>query len=246
MGKKRKNSEEQGGKWLGTFNDMVTLLLTFFVLILSMSSLDVARVKEASYSFSSAFGMMDRGSVSGVSIFEPFIMPMGDKPLTAEMKKKRVFDQIQGIQAVASEMTEEGITVLVDEELLFRTGMADIEENSPSLDSLGAIIKNADCTIRVEGHTDDVPIQNEQFTSNWELSIARAVNVVNHLVARGGISPERLSASGYADLKSRFPKTTEADRAHNRRVDIVLTFREKDAYPHAAGDAQMSGQTEEG
>jgi len=229
MEKNRKNSEEQGGKWLATFNDMVTLLLTFFVLTLSLSTLDVARVKEASYSFRSAFGMLERGNVSNVNVFEPFVMPMGHKALTAEMKKKRVFDQIQGIKSVAAEMTEEGITVLVDEELLFRTGMADIEESSRSLDSLGAIIKNPDCTIRVEGHTDDVPIRNEQFTSNWELSIARAVNVVNHLIARGGISPERLSASGYADSKSRFPNTTEADRARNRRVDIVLTFRERDA-----------------
>ncbi|TFG90108.1 MAG: hypothetical protein E4H15_08195, partial [Syntrophobacterales bacterium] len=137
--------------------------------------------------------------------------------------------QIQGVQSVAAEMTEEGITILVGEELLFRTGMADIEVSSRSLDSLGEIIKNADCIIRVEGHTDDVPIQNEQFASNWELSIVRAVNVVNHLISRGGISPERLSVSGYADSKSRFPKTAEADRARNRRVDIVLTFKEKDA-----------------
>ncbi len=228
MEKNRKNSEDQGGKWLGTFNDMVTLLLTFFVLILSMSTLDVARVKEASYSFSSAFGMMDRGSVSGVSVFEPFVMPMGSKTQTAEMRKERVLDQIRGIQAITSEMTEEGITVLVDEELLFKTGMADIKENSRSLDSLGVIIKNADCTIRVEGHTDDVPIRNEQFTSNLTRSITRAVNVVNPLIARGGIAPERLSASGYAASKSRFSNTSEADRARNRRVDIVLTFKERD------------------
>jgi chemotaxis protein MotB len=229
MKKNRGHSEEKGGNWLGTFNDMVTLLLTFFVLILSMSTLDVARVKEASYSFISAFGMKDRGSVSGVSVFEPFVMPMGNKGLSPEMTKKRVFDQIQGIQAITAEMTGEGITIRVDEELLFKTGMAVIEANSHLMDSLGAIIKNADCSIRVEGHTDDVPIQNEQFTSNWELSTARAVTVVNHLISRGNISPERLSASGYADLKSRFPNTTEIDRARNRRVDIVLTFRKSDA-----------------
>jgi chemotaxis protein MotB len=76
--------------------------------------------------------------------------------------------------------------------------------------------------IRVEGHTDDVPMRSTEFASNWELSTARATHVVQFLVERGGLPPARLSAAGYGEFKPRVGNDTPAARARNRRVDIVV------------------------
>jgi chemotaxis protein MotB len=78
----------------------------------------------------------------------------------------------------------------------------------------------------VEGHTDDVPIENKRFPSNWELSVARAVNVVKYFISKGNISPERLSAAGYGDSKPLYPNVSDHNRELNRRVGIILTLRE--------------------
>jgi chemotaxis protein MotB len=78
----------------------------------------------------------------------------------------------------------------------------------------------------VEGHTDDVPIENKRFPSNWELSVARAVKVVKYFISKGNISPERLSAAGYGDSKPLYPNVSNHNRELNRRVGIILTLRE--------------------
>jgi len=118
-------------------------------------------------------------------------------------------------------VVKDGVSVSLGEKLLFGTGKAEIEgERIPALDALAAILKETDCRIRVEGNTDEVPISTERFPSNWELSVARAVNVVKYLVSPGAISPERLSAAGYADSR---PRVEAVDsRELNRRVDILL------------------------
>ena len=77
----------------------------------------------------------------------------------------------------------------------------------------------------MEGHTDDVPVDNERFSSNWELSVARAVNIVRYFTSEGGISPEKLSAAGYADSRPILPNVSDQNRELNRRVEIILTLR---------------------
>ena len=104
--------------------------------------------------------------------------------------------------------------------------MAEIEKrNNPALKILYPILKKTVCQIRIEGHTDNVPISNEQFSSNWELSTARAVNVVKYFISEGGIPPERLSAAGYADSKPLSPNVSDHNREINRRVEVVLMLK---------------------
>ncbi|MBW2599847.1 MAG: OmpA family protein [Deltaproteobacteria bacterium] len=79
--------------------------------------------------------------------------------------------------------------------------------------------------MRIEGHTDDIPISSRIFSSNWELSTARAVNVVKYFISEGGILPERLSAAGYADSKPLFPNVSDHNRELNRRVEVILTLK---------------------
>ena len=87
---------------------------------------------------------------------------------------------------------------------------------------LAGRLRSLSNAIRVEGHTDDVPIENAQYASNWDLSVARATRVVRFLIDEAGIDPMRLSAAGYADFRPRVPNVDAASRARNRRVDIVV------------------------
>ena len=226
----KKNSKEargKGGNWLATFNDMVTLLLTFFVLVLSMSKLDVAKVKEAVYAINDAFGMLSSNSIGEIKAFEPFVIPINSRRSGLNEKRRELVEHIDRIGNMNAKVIEGGISIILKEKLFFKTGMSEIEEkNYPALKNLSSILQKTDCQIRVEGHTDDMPIDNKRFSSNWELSVARAVNVVKYLISKGNISPARLSASGYGDSRPLYPNVSDHNRELNRRVGIILTINE--------------------
>jgi chemotaxis protein MotB len=236
MKRNPKISEEEGGKWLSTFNDMVTLLLTFFVLILSLSTPDVGKFEEIADSISTAFGMFETGSKIDIGVFTPFVISLKkkgsktfkDKGRTLAGSINKAANSVPGIKGNTIEVKtiKEGVSVVLGEKLLFKTGMAEIEEKNNSIFKkvLFQIFQENHCQIRVEGHTDDVPISNERFSSNWELSMVRAVNVVKYLISEGNILPERLSASGYADSKPLVPNVSDHNRELNRRVEIILTL----------------------
>lgn len=222
--KRKPEQQETKGTWLTTFNDLVTLLLTFFVLVLTMSSLDEAKVKEMSRSIIGAMGRLEAGSASEFRIFEPFVTPMGRITLSLVRKKETLADKLGQAGDFETLIVDEGVLVTMDERLFFDSGNADIRDAGKAvLHSLARILKDTEGDIRVAGHTDDVPISTEIYPTNWELSVARATRVVRYLVAESGIQPERLSASGYADSRPRVPGTDADARAANRRVEIVIT-----------------------
>lgn len=224
MSREPKQEVKSEGKWLTTFNDLVTLLLTFFVLTLSLSNMDVAKVKEASLSMSAALGKLKEGSGAEFRIFEPFVAPMGRVGLSLERRKQELAEELRTAGDFDVRVVDEGVMVTVDEKLFFESGRADIGSSGRSmLDALADRLREREDCIRVAGHTDDVPIQTDRFPSNWELSVARATGVVRYLVDRGGIAPERLSASGYADSRPRVPGNDAEARAANRRVEIIIT-----------------------
>jgi len=223
MNNKQEDSEDKGGKWLTTFNDMVTLLLTFMVLVLSLSTLDAAKVKEASQSFSSACGFLKSGEVLDIKVFTPFVKPLRGVAITEHGVKKELSGNINEIGGIKVVVVEEGISAIMSDTLLFETGLAEIKaENRPVINALCSILKETDCRIRIEGHTDDVPINSALFSSNWELSTARAVNVAKYFISEGGILPERLSAASYADSKPLSPNVSDHNRGLNRRVEVLL------------------------
>jgi chemotaxis protein MotB len=109
------------------------------------------------------------------------------------------------------------------EELGFASGSADPKPSMLQvLDSLAAILKQLPHDVRIEGHTDDVPINTPLFRSNWHLSVARAVNVAYYLIEQHGLVPEKVSVAGYGEFRPLAPNTSEENRARNRRVDIVI------------------------
>lgn len=242
MKNKHENSKDKGGKWLLTFNDMVTLLLTFLVLVLSLSVTDSSKLAQVSSAMNAIFDM-PKLTKEDVKIFTPFVIPIRNNIMIFEDKKRELAERINKAAETIAKATgdgasagpegimnikviKEGVSVTLGEKLLFKTGMAEIEEkNRPALKSLCSVFQKTDSRIRVEGHTDDVPINTPEFPSNWELSTARAVNVVKYFISEGGILPERLSAAGYADSKPLFPNVSDHNRDINRRVEVVLALK---------------------
>jgi len=130
-----------------------------------------------------------------------------------EIKKKMVRVRIE----------RRGIVVSLGEKGMFDSGSDVIKpEGRAMLDSIATSLTSVANPVRVEGHTDNVPINTERFPSNWELSTARATAVISRLVAHFGMSPQLLSAAGYGEYRPAAPNDTEAGRARNLRVDIIV------------------------
>jgi chemotaxis protein MotB len=137
---------------------------------------------------------------------------------------------------VALRNTPQGLVVSLREAGFFDSGSAGTKASSqPAFGRMTAVLRERKYNIRIEGHTDDVPIHNSQYTSNWELSTARATEMVRTLITKYGFSPGSLSAAGYAQFHPVAPNATESGRAHNRRVDVVIL-----AQPAVAGTARDS------
>jgi chemotaxis protein MotB len=234
---RRPIKEEGGGatRWLTTFNDLVTLLMVFFVLLFTMASTNVAKLKQFQFSIMEGLGVLEKGEGASVGIIESFgdkgqgtgtirgkLIPEGEELIEDYMESLKTFkgteirfrgkDQVVSLEGAA----------------LFESGSADINPAAiPVLKELLKIIEAHSCRVRVEGHTDNVPIFTEKYASNWELSTARAVNIVKFFIEEGNIAPERLSAVGYGELRPLAPNDTPERRARNRRVEIVLATSEE-------------------
>jgi len=125
-------------------------------------------------------------------------------------------------------VTHEGLVISLREVGFFDSGSADIRPSSRSaFDRLAAVLQSADTDLRVEGHTDTVPIRNARFASNWDLSTARATATVRLLMSKYNFAPERLAASGYAEYRPIASNNAADGRATNRRVDIVVPRKQR-------------------
>lgn len=259
---KHQQGESGGSNWLCTFNDLMTNLMVFFVLIFSMGSLDLDKSSGMIDSLQSGLGVLEGGQRVDVSVVDP-------KLSTSEMENdmgnlREVYTEIlqdlseaeenygseggvnqtkdngennevirnympnQKLQTIkllpgiSTSFTSQGIYITLDDDLLFDSGSADINPNGyPVLNRIVTATGKPQYSVRIEGHTDDRPINTGKYPSNWELSMDRAVHVLKYFVSRG-ILPGRLSAVGYGDVKPVSDNITPENRAKNRRVEIVL------------------------
>lgn len=224
------------GRWLLTFNDMMTLLFAFFVLIISMSSLDAAKVRGVAASARKVIGAAEAPKGSKINVIEPVVSSaereqarIGGQhvPGGLEDRKKALQQSLLQVAGVTVAPRKDGLAVMMSEPLLFTPGSAElIEKGQQALKALGTILQRTDVEIRVEGHTDDLPLTPGKYPSNWELSLARAVNAVQYLALQGGVAPERLSAAGYADIKPQTANINAQSKQINRRVEVILRFTE--------------------
>ncbi|WP_125152181.1 flagellar motor protein MotB [Clostridium rectalis] len=242
MARRKKNNGDggsTGNEWLQTYADTVTLLLTFFVLLYSFSSVDAQKFKQVASAFQSV--LMGQ---SGDTIFD-FNMKNGEVPLVGETVKmgpasggreNELYDkvreavdknQLQG--AVKIKNDSKGVILELKDSILFETAEANIKEDSkPILEKLYKLIGTFPNNIVVEGHTDNVPIKNYKYDSNWELSTARAVNVLRYFVETKKQNPSRFTAAGYGEFKPLYPNDTNEHKARNRRVNILIVSLEKE------------------
>lgn len=236
---KRQEEEQEAGApaWMTTYSDMVTLLLAFFVLLFTFSSIDVRKFENALLSMQGALGILQSGQT--LSPEPPFEAP--GQFQNEEMQIVRIVDieQIEELErllrlalaeegleyAVIISIDERGLVVRFTDSVLFDTGRAELREEAMDiLARVAEVLSDQPNHVRVEGHTDTVPITTLRFPSNWELSTARASMVVRHLIDRHEMDPERLSASGYGEHRPIADNESADGRQQNRRVDVLILY----------------------
>jgi len=246
-------AEEGAPSWMVTFADLVTLLLVFFVLLFSMSSIETEKFKSVMSSIQIALNTQTTFSIPKVDKDISIVEPLNELPQleitqpqqqqAEEIKEiEEEFDDSQDFyQDIKTVMHEkqfgehvlihrEGkrITITVKGALLFDSGDSELIPRSlPIFNTILQLFNQyADYSINIKGHTDDRPINTPQFPSNWELSAIRATTVLRYFIAQG-IEPERMAASGFADLLPIVPNNSEENRSKNRRVEFVLEKQKK-------------------
>ncbi|MEM6959079.1 MAG: flagellar motor protein MotB [Myxococcota bacterium] len=228
--------DEGAPAWMATFSDLATLLLTFFVLLLSFAEMDVTEFKQMLGSVREAFGVQfeTRGSyearaASPVSLDGE--APPGEGGDSAESREQleAMLEELGIENDVQIERDEGGLTIRIRERVLFESGSADLDlsaasEVLPAVVSLGRRMSRE---LAVQGHTDDRPIRSARFPSNWELSASRASSVVRYLSQNTVIrDPAIYQAVGMGEFRPVAENTTREGRARNRRVEILFSLDE--------------------
>lgn len=235
--------------WMATFGDLMSLLLTFFVLLLSFANMDIVKFRDLLGSIQQALGVETQRvgtfqvrSTTPVELSESESTPVPDilqldtpsmpslRPVRAPAADEEMLQDLRRVIAkqglediVEAEAGPRGVTVRVKGQLLFEPGAAALRpESSVFLDEIAKLAKESGYMLSIEGHTDDVPIQTPQFPSNWHLSSWRAIAALRYLVDAGGVDPKRVSSVGYADTRPRVPNDSPEHRAMNRRVEFVF------------------------
>ncbi len=227
--RKRKKADDQLAPWIISYGDMVTLLLTFFVLLYSFSLVDLRKFKALSTSMSQAFGggALQSGGDRVIQLFPetaPVARMAPGRDVMEAARKAESYLKKEGLGAVASVLPQErGVVIRFQDTVLFDTGQADLKPQAiETAQKLAVYLRTVPNHIRIEGHADNVPIHNERFASNWELSVARATRFLTFLQSYGDLPPEQLSAAGYGEYRPVARNDTEEGRRKNRRVDVVL------------------------
>ncbi len=250
MSKKKHPEHVNHERWLVSYADFITLLFAFFVVLFASSQSDKKKQTQLAAAMQSAFtplGTFDAHSVTppldpnsgspSISTPAPIQPPLPTaERLSAQLAtqkfaqteghiEKMLGEKTTGAQpppgSVTVHITQEGLVISLHEAGFFASGSAEVRPYSISLlAKLAATLPSG--PLRVEGHTDDVPIHTAQFASNWELSTARAAAIARLLLERGNVHPEDLSAAGYAEFHPIASNATEEGRAQNRRVDIIV------------------------
>jgi len=201
MPRRRKYEDKENlDRWLLTYADLITLLLAFFIVMYSMSQVDAKKFGRMSDALS---GVLKGGTVIIKRGSQIGIMPGGGVLKTAVLKS--IGESIENDFMGSADLTEKAIK---------------------TLDVVAEHIKSLPNHIRIEGHTDNRPINTLKYPSNWELSSARATEVVRYFIDEHNIRPDKISALGYGEFRPLVPNNTEDNRAKNRRVDILIMTME--------------------
>ncbi len=218
--------------WIVTFADLMALLLTFFVLLLSFSSTDREKYRSLAESLAQAFGrpaaLIGEHPGSIVELPHPDTAPPAPaadpvrRPDLRSDLETRLAGELRRTEVTLQDRGPD-LVILFPERVAFPSGSDALTPPIRAmLDKIAPLLHRHPGPIVVVGHTDDRPVVGGRFRSNWDLSSARAVSVVHYLIERLGLPPVRLTAQGQADTRPLFPNDSPAHRAANRRVELVL------------------------
>lgn len=240
MQKRRKRKKEEhhvDESWLLPYADLLTLLLAVFIILFASSSLDEAKFSQISSVFNEIFdgghGVMDNAAPTAVPVPKDSVGAENENSSFLEDRKS--LGEIQGRvdeyiavneleNQFETKLTDEGLLITIRDSILFSRGSAEV---APEYEGIAADIAellkfDPPRQIVVTGHTDNIPIHNAQFVSNWELSVKRAVNFLTSIVNNEGIDPLLFSAKGYGEFHPIASNDTAEGRSKNRRVEVLI------------------------
>jgi len=224
--KRQGDDDENLERWLLTYADLITLLLALFVVMYSMSQIDSQKFGKVSAALNAVLAGSD-----GVLKSELPLIPQSNEIRMLSLNELRLLREKISNYVTAQKMepeievilNERDLTLHITESAFYEPGRAEIKPKAKEfLMTLSGMLKDISNHIRVEGHSDNVPINTPQFPSNWELSAIRATNVVRFLVEASGLDPSRVSALGCGEFRPRFQNNPPENRMRNRRTDIVI------------------------
>jgi len=222
--RKINDDNENLDRWLLTYADLITLLLAFFIVMYSMSRIDNKRFGQVS----DALNTVLRGGDGVIKYrLEPIknghgLLKLGNLRMIQQRIDEK-FSKLGKREDLQTEITERGLVIHILESAIFDIGSASLKPRAMEiLDLIAEQMQGRPNHIRVEGHTDDRPIQTALYPSNWELSSARATAVVRYYTENHPIPPDRISALGYGQFRPVLANNSPENRARNRRVDVVL------------------------
>ncbi len=223
--------EEEGApEWLMTFSDLMSLLLTFFVLLLSFANMDIQKFREMLGSIKDAFGVQVKRPEADYVAFSP-------SPFENKMKLSKQDKQVLGMvltvksllgteakkEPIEINAEDRGVMVRVQSDVLFKRGSAQLLPSAKKvLDSIIKLLKKNDWMVAIRGHTDDTEAKYSKYHSPWDLSIARATTVLRYILKKGKFNPRRFRAEGYGDTLPLVPNISPQNRAKNRRVEFYF------------------------
>ena len=218
--------------WLATFGDLMSLLLTFFVLLLSFSSTEEIKFKNAMGSLKASLGVFESDPEMSQPIRVTLPMVRGSIRQSQNIRKsaenlEKTLSE-EGLEGDVSLLgTSSGLVIRIQAPVLYDVGGAELKpEISKVLMDLGNLLRELPNQVVVQGHTDNVPIANPnaEYPTNWELSYQRAVNVVRFLITETLVMPTRLAAEGYGEYRPIATNATPEGRRKNRRVEILILY----------------------
>lgn len=238
------NSNDYINRWVISYADFVTMLLALFMVMFATTSMGEMKVKDVNKSIQKVFSSKNieeikevenpaqtevkQDSQSPLDNSGKTILDGGDGILDSKQLVEQIEKDIELNTSVKVIKSDRGVVIRLNDTMLFDPGSAIIKsEAKVTLNKIAVTLAKFQNPILIEGHTDSMPIQNEKFPSNWELSTARATNIIKYLTHEHKFPPSRLSAVGYGEYMPIEKNTTPQGRAKNRRVDIIVLSSEK-------------------
>lgn len=214
------------GGWQMVYTGFVLILLCFFIMLTSFASLEQSKISRFARAFSTAVTVFSGGRSleKGSTMIDTHAMIMDKEDKMAQLfETVRALKQRNELHQVTLSKSSRGVVMTLSDKLLFPSADANLSASAkPLLDKIGQIIKTVQVPVEIGGHTDNVPIRTAAYPSNWELSTARAVNVLRFLIEQHAIAAQKLSAVGFASYQPAASNTSARGRATNRRVEIIF------------------------